>query len=43
MSLTEDHRQELFDLTHDQNETTNLIISKEEELQYEAELATAVL
>ena len=36
LSLMEDHSQELFDLTHDWNETTNLIVSKDGE--YGAEL-----
>ena len=31
LSLTEDHKQELFDLTHDRNETINLIVSKDGE------------
>ena len=31
LSLTDDHSQELFDLTHDRNETMNLIVSKDGE------------
>jgi arylsulfatase A-like enzyme len=38
LNLHEDHSQELFDLTHDQNETSNLINSKAITQEYLAEL-----
>ena len=38
LNLKEDHSQELFDLIHDQNETSNLINSKALTQEYSAEL-----